>query len=240
MKRQFIAFLMISIMALTVCSAVSVSAAPTSAQPQQQTGTVQTSPSAYRTVHVGTNELWTGWQYNYHDAYGFIETGTGTHAEKSVFNVLSTNLAWRASSDYSETSIASVGVQFRLAGKITPQQWQKLSQTPVIIRTTVPYCLKTTSGGAARLVLEPANWYYNFYPITSAQGRTVCGVGTAEARLTLGNVVRETSAGSGVYAGVIQVFLQSYPSVSPTSTTGRASGVAVVSDIQLVWPKTAL
>ena len=159
MKRQFIAFLMISIMALTVCSAVSVSAAPTSAQPQQQAGTVQTSPSAYCTVHVGTNELWTGWQDNYHEAYGFIEAGTGTHAEKSVFNVLSTNLAWRASSVYSETSVASVGVQFRLAGKITPQQWQSLSQTPVIIRTTVPYCLKTTSGGAARLVLEPANRY---------------------------------------------------------------------------------
>ena len=62
MNRQFLAFLMISIMALTVCSAISVSAAPASAQPQQQTNTVQTSPSAYCTVHVGTNELWTGWQ----------------------------------------------------------------------------------------------------------------------------------------------------------------------------------
>ena len=237
MKRQFIAFLMISIMALTVCSAVSVSAAPTSGLPQQQT--VQTSPSGSYTVHVGTNLLWTGWQYNYHQAYGFIEAGTGTHAEKSVFSVLSTNLAWRASSDYYETSIASVGVQFRLAGKITPQQWQKLSQTPVIIRTTVPYCFKMTSGGAVRLVLEPANWYYNLYPITSAQGRSVCGIGTAQARLTLGNIVRETSAGSGVYAGVIQVVLQSYPSASPTSTTGSASGMAAVSYIQLVWPKTA-
>lgn len=156
MNRQFLAFLMISIMALTICSAVSVSAAPASAQPQQQTNTVQTSPSAYCTVHVGTNELWTGWQYNYHEAYGFIEAGTGTHTERSVFNALSTNLAWQASSVYSETSVASVGVQFRLAGKITPQQWQNLSQTPVIIRTTVPYCLTTTSGGAARLVLEPA------------------------------------------------------------------------------------
>ena len=110
-------------MALTVCSAISVSAAPASAQPQQQTNTVQTSPSAYCTVHVGTNELWTGWQYNYHEAYGFIEAGTGTHTERSVFNALSTNLAWQASSVYSETSVASVGVQFRLAGKITPQQW---------------------------------------------------------------------------------------------------------------------
>ncbi len=90
-----------------------------------------------------------------------------------------------------------------------------------------------------RLVLEPANWYYSLYPITSAQGRTVCGVGTAEARLTLGNIVRETSAGSGVYAGVIQVVLQSYPSASPTSPTGSASGAAAVSHIQLVWPKTA-
>ena len=60
---------------LTVCSAVSVSAAPTSGLPQQQT--VQTSPSAYYTVHVGTNLLWAGWQYNYHQAYGFIEAGTG-------------------------------------------------------------------------------------------------------------------------------------------------------------------
>ncbi len=238
MKRQFIAFLMISIMALTVCSAVSVSATPTSGLPQP-TGTVQTSPSAYYTVHVGTNLLWTGWQSNYHQAYGFIEAGTGTHAEKSVFSVLSTNLAWRASSDFYETSVASVGIQFRLAGKITPQQWQKLSQTPVIIRTTVPYCFKMTSGGAVRLVLEPANWYYNLYPLTSAQGRSVCGVGTAQARLTLGNIVRETSAGSGVYAGVIQVVLQSYPSASPTSTTGSASGMAAVSYIQLVWPKTA-
>jgi len=239
MNRQFLAFLMISIMALTVCSAISVSAAPASAQPQQQTNTVQTSPSAYCTVHVGTNELWTGWQYNYHEAYGFIEAGTGTHTERSVFNALSTNLAWQASSVYSETSVASVGVQFRLAGKITPQQWQNLSQTPVIIRTTVPYCLTTTSGGAARLVLEPADWYYNLLTIASVHGRTSCGVGTTETRMPLGAVVKETSAGSGVYAGVIQVFLQSYPSAYPMSATGRASGVAVVSDIQLVWPKTA-
>jgi len=58
-----------------------------------------------------------------------------------------------------------------------------------------------------RLVLEPADWYYGFYPIASVQWRTVCGVGTTEARLTLGNVVQETPSGSGIYAGVIQVFL---------------------------------
>lgn len=198
---------MISILALTVCSAVCVSAAPISAQPQRQTNTVKTSPFAYYTVHVGTNALWSGWQYNYHESLGFIEAGTGTHVERSVSNVLSANLAWQASSVYYETSVASVGIQFRLAGKITPQQWQSLSQTPVTIRTTVPYCLKTSSGGAARLVLEPADWYYGFYPIASVQGRTVCGVGTTEARLTLGNVVQETSSGSGIYAEVIQVFL---------------------------------
>jgi len=44
---------MISILALTVCSAVCVSAAPISAQPQRQTNTVKTSPFAYYTVHVG-------------------------------------------------------------------------------------------------------------------------------------------------------------------------------------------
>jgi len=92
-------------------------------------------------------------------------------------------------------------------------------------------------GGTPRV--GATNWYYNLYPITSSQGRSTCGVGTAEARLTLGNIVRKTSAGSGVYVGVIQVVVQSYASVSPTTTTGRASGVAVVSDIQLAWPKTA-
>jgi hypothetical protein len=106
---------MISILALTVCRAVCVSAAPTSAQPQRQTNTVQTSPFAYYTVHVGTNALWSGWQYNFHDSFGFIEAGTGTHVERPVSNVLSTNLAWQAPNVYYETSVASVGIQFRLA-----------------------------------------------------------------------------------------------------------------------------
>jgi hypothetical protein len=232
MKRHLIAFLMISIIAVTAFAAISVSSAPTNAQSPQQT--VQISP-AYYTVHEGKNELWTGLQFNYHETEGFIAPGTGTHAEESAVNVLSTNLKWQASSDYCETSVAAVGVQSPLAGNITPQQWENLSQTPVIIRTTVP--LQTTSGGAARLVLQPADWYSGFYTIASMQGGAVHGMGTTEARLPLGAIVSETASGSGVYTGVIQVFLQSYPSASPTSVIGHTSGVAAVSDLQLLWPK---
>ena len=149
---------MISILALTVCSAVCVSAAPISAQPQRQTNTVKTSPFAYYTVHVGTNALWSGWRSNYHESLGFIEAGTGTRVERSVSNVLSANLAWRASSVSTRRASPLLASSSAFAGKITPQRWQSLSQAPVTIRTTVPYCLKTSSGGAARLVLEPADW----------------------------------------------------------------------------------
>jgi hypothetical protein len=242
-KRQFAPIAALIVIAVVTLSTVGLaSAAPTNVQTQHQTSSLQFKSPAYYTINVGKNELWTGLQYDYHDTLGYIEPTVGTHKERSTVDVITTKLTWWKSSDASEVSVAAVGVQVRLAGTITPEQWKTLSQTPVIIRMFVPYNLQTTNGGETRLLVELPSCPGcppKYSPITSVQNGAKVGLGTVNLRVTLGDLVRETQYGSGEYAGVIQVKLLSYPVSSPTTARGSASGAAAVSDIVLLWPKVA-
>lgn len=232
---------MIAIMAVTISSVGFISVIPASAQ-TNQASSLRLSPPAYYTVNIGKNQLWTGLQYNYRDTGGVIGPSIGTHQEHSVLDVITTNLAWSKASPFYETSIAEVGVRLQLAGTITPQQWETLSNTPVTIRIHIPYNMHTSNGGATRLIVDYTS-SYEFVTLVSVQNGAKTGLATFNMQVRLGDIFGPTSYGSNVYAGSIYVELQSYAVVSPstwtTTPSGSASGAAAVSDISIQWPKAA-
>ena len=241
MKRQLTIAVMIAIMAVTISSVGSISVIPASAQ-TNQASSLRLLPLGYYTVNIGKNQLWTGLQYNYRDTEGVIGPSIGTHQEHSVLDVITTNLAWSKASPFYETSIAEVGVQLQLAGTITPQQWETLSNTPVSIRIHIPYTMYTTNGGATRLIVDYTS-SHEFVTLASVQNGAKTGLATFNMQVRLGDIFRPASYGSDVYTGSIYVVLQSYAvvssSTSMTTASGSASGAAAVSYISIQWPKAA-
>ncbi len=221
----------IAIAALLTLSVITVTVAPRSAA-------APSVPDFY-TITIGKSETWGGQQFNYHEAGGTVWPGHGTHAESAELKKLATSIAWTASSDIFQTSYALIGVTVRLPGTYTQDEWAKIANTPITLKTTVPYSL--SAGADGRAVIGFAGTAAAPYYTTLKEVKSGSASGVARGEMTgyLHNIVSNYGQAPGVYEGHIYVSITSKPQYSVGGTTspyGSASASAVVANIQLTWP----
>lgn len=128
---------MVTIMALTVCGAMAVSAAqPVSAAP------------AHAVLSVGQNYLWSGSAFNVRQTKLMSVKGAPTITMSSTGTKLVTKIA--AKNGSGGFPVAYLGVRFNIAGVTTAAQWNKIKTKPVCISAYVSYNVTSHSNVTTR------------------------------------------------------------------------------------------
>ncbi len=236
MRHTYIRLGIIAIAVLLALSTVSVTASPRSAA-------APSVPDSYP-LTLGKGETWGGQQFNYRDTQGGVMPGYGTHAESAVGNKLATSISWTTSTDVFQGSYAWTGVKVRLPGTYTPDEWATIKNTPVTLKTTVPYTLSAGTDGRAVLMFVVGAGYSNpSITLKEIKAGSTSGVASGAMHLRLNGIVSNYMQDTGVYQGTIYILMASQPQYlaeyGGTSPLGSASANAIAANIQLTWPEGA-
>jgi hypothetical protein len=155
MKTRLIAVLMITLMVLTVFSAVAVTAKSTSSassisQSLKQSNKVTviikgksggTSTNNPYLVPIGQNRIWDEKLFNVHDTYISVQQNTVDVTCSSVKSTLSTDVNVKGSAIMRSEGdcFAWLGVKFQIAGITSQPVWNLIKNKQVRISTTVDY-----------------------------------------------------------------------------------------------------